>query len=141
MNKNDDLAVLRVLLFAGIMFLIVLMSPVLAGIFAGTEMYALVGTGLFFLTFGLFYFVVYTFVKLEGGSSIGELGVEIEDRDLVPHLAIGALAGAIGVALIVLIALIFGGELRPLSEITGDLIASQIIITVPTAFFEELAYR
>ncbi len=141
MNKNDDLAVLRVLLFAGIMFLIVLMSPVLAGLFAGTEMYALVGTGLFFLTFGLFYFVVYTFVKLEGGSSIGELGVEIEDRDLVPHLAIGALAGAIGVALIVLIALIFGGELRPLSEITGDLIASQIIITVPTAFFEELAYR
>ncbi len=141
MSEKDDLAVLRVLLFAGLMFLIVLMSPVLAGLFAGTEMYALVGTGLFFLTFGLFYIIVYTFVKLEGGSSIGELGAELEDRDLVPHLAIGALVGSIAVALIVLIALIFGGELRPFSEITGDLIASQIIITVPTAFFEELAYR
>ncbi|MHA1908495.1 MAG: CPBP family intramembrane glutamic endopeptidase, partial [Candidatus Thorarchaeota archaeon] len=56
-------------------------------------------------------------------------------------ISVGLLAGALASALVVIIAWAFGGDLRPSLEITGDLIASEIIITVPTAFFEELAYR
>lgn len=137
---SDD-RLLRVIAFSGLMLLIVMMSPILILPFVGTDMYGLVGTSLFFLTFGLFYFVVYVFVRWEGGSSIGELGANIEDRQLFPHLSIGLLAGSIGAGVVVLIAAVLGGNLRPFSQITGDLILSEILITVPTAFFEELAYR
>jgi len=141
MNKTDDARVLRVIAFTGIMLLIVMMSPIITAPFVGTELYGLVGTSLFFLTFGLFYFTVYVFVKWEGGSSISELGADIEDKQLFPHISIGLLAGAIGAGIVVLIAALLGGDLRPPSQITADLITSEIIITVPTAFFEELAYR
>jgi membrane protease YdiL (CAAX protease family) len=141
MSETDGSSLSRVTMFTALMAFIVMLSPLLTAPFVGTEMYGLVGTGLFFLTFLLIYIVVHYFVKLEGGSSIAELGADLEDKELFPHFLKGLIAGALASALVVIIALAFGGDLRPSAEITGDLIASEIIITVPTAFFEELAYR
>ncbi len=141
MSISDDSPLFRVTIFTGLMALIVMLSPLLTTPFIGTSMYGLIGTALFFLNFGLTYFVVLYFLKLDGKSNIGDIGAALEDTQLFPHLGIGLLAGAFASALVVIIAWMFGGDLRPSIEITGDLIASEIIITVPTAFFEELAYR
>jgi len=137
--NNDQL--LRVVFFAGLMLIIIEMTPLVSGLFLGTDLYELVVTGLFFLTFGLIYFIVLGFIKWEGGSSISELGMDVDDRELLPHLVVGSIAGAIAAILVVVIAFVFSGTLRPVSEITPDLIAGEIVITVPTALFEELAYR
>ncbi|MDF1537529.1 MAG: type II CAAX endopeptidase family protein [Candidatus Thorarchaeota archaeon] len=141
MNKPDDTKVLSVVAFTGLMFLIVMMPTIVISFFVGTEMQGLVGTALFFLNFGLYYFLVYAFIRWEGGSSISEVGADVEDKQLFSHISIGLLAGAIGAGIVVFIAGFFGGDLRPGSQITIDLILSEIIITVPTAFFEELAFR
>ena len=138
-NDNDRL--LRVIFFSALMLLVIEMNPIVSGIFLGTELYELVVTGLFFLTFGLIYFIVLGFIRWEGGSSVSELGMDVDDRDLFPHLLIGSIAGAIAAVLVVVIAFVFEGTLRPVSQITPDLILSEIIISVPTALFEELAYR
>ncbi len=132
---------LRVGLFAILLFLIILMSPVITGLFEGTEAYALVATGLFFLSLGLMYFLPLIFVKWEGGSSVAELGLDIEDKDLFPQVLIGIVAGGLAATLVIAIAFFFGGDLRPGSEITVDLLLNEIIITVPVAIFEELSYR
>ncbi|MFW9908093.1 MAG: lysostaphin resistance A-like protein [Candidatus Thorarchaeota archaeon] len=141
MTTQSDLRTLRVLLFTGIMFLLVLMSPLLTAPFAGTEMYGLVGTALFFLNFGLIYIIVLVFLRLEGRPSLSEVGFEIEDSRMIPHLAIGAVAGTLAAGLVVLIAMVFGGNLRPIDQVTVDLIVGEIVITAPTAIFEEIAYR
>ncbi|MFW9919623.1 MAG: lysostaphin resistance A-like protein [Candidatus Thorarchaeota archaeon] len=139
-SENDD-RLLRVVFFAALMLLVIEMNPIISGVFYGTDLYELVVTGLFFLTFGLIYFIVLGFIRWEGGSSISELGIDLEDDEFFPHLAIGAIAGSVAAILVVVIAFLFGGTLRPTSAITPDLIAGEIIITVPTALFEELAYR
>lgn len=130
--------VLKIVLFMALMLLIVEMSPILAKIFTG-ELYEYVGTFAFFGTFILMYLVIGYFARSEG-SSIGKLGVDFDENSL-QHIIIGAVAGSIAASIVVLLAYFFGGQLRPVEQITGDLLVSEIIITVPTAVFEELAHR
>ncbi|MFX1559967.1 MAG: lysostaphin resistance A-like protein [Promethearchaeota archaeon] len=130
---------LRLILFMIANLLIVLMAPVSYSLFTG-ELLALVATAVFFLTFILMYVVTWVFVRLDGGRSVEELGVTVDQR-FGSHITIGAIAGTISAVLVVAIAYFFGGQLRPLDQITGDLIVNEIIITAPTAFFEELVHR
>lgn len=139
--RNGDERILRVVLFAGLMLLLIEMSPIITGMVYGTSLYELTATVLFFLTFGLIYLIVLGFVRWEGGSSISELGMDLDDQDLMPNLVVGAVAGAIASLFVVVFAFLFGGALRPSSAITPELITGEIIITAPTAIFEELAYR
>ncbi len=130
---------LRLILFMIANLLIVIMAPVSYSIFTG-ELLALVATLVFFLTFILMYVVTWVFVRWDGGDSVEELGITVDHR-LGPHLIFGVIAGTIGAVLVVAIAFFFGGQLRPFDQISGDLIVNQIIITAPTAFFEELVHR
>lgn len=139
MSEERDFKILRLILFMCLMLLIVELSPISAALFSGS-MFELVATAVFFLTFILMYAVTAGFVSWEGGSGIGELGVDIDDST-INHIIIGAIAGSAASFLVVVIASVFGGDLRPLDQITGDLIAAEIMITAPTAFFEELAHR
>ncbi|MHA2228517.1 MAG: CPBP family intramembrane glutamic endopeptidase [Candidatus Thorarchaeota archaeon] len=141
MNIGNREKLLRVVLYVFIAFLIVAMTPFIAGPLEGSELYELVGTLLFFLTFILTYLAVYTFVRWEGGTSVSDLGINLDDRDTFPHLVIGLVAGAAAVIVVVLLALTFGGELRPVSEIGENVLANVIVVTVPTAIFEELSHR
>ena len=140
MNIERQEKVLRVILFGLIMLLIIEMGPIVMSFFSG-DMRALVGTGLFFLTFLLKYLTVLGFLQWEGKSSISSLGVDLEDKKLLPHLVIGCISAIASILLIASFALLFGGDLRPLADIDPDLITNEIIIAVPTAFFEELCYR
>jgi membrane protease YdiL (CAAX protease family) len=122
------------------MLLFVEISPVLTAAVSGTDVYDAVGTLSFFATFALMYFAAAAFVRWEGGRSVTELGLAVDSRTNL-LLAVGAIAGAIAAGFVVLMAVLFGGQLRPVSEITGDLVISEIIITTPVALFEELCYR
>ncbi|MGY5852611.1 MAG: CPBP family intramembrane glutamic endopeptidase [Candidatus Thorarchaeota archaeon] len=139
MTDDRVMQILRVILFYVIMLEIIIMSPVLTRVFTG-DTQALVSTMAFLGTFALMYLTPYAFIRWEGGTSINELGVEVDD-DTVPHLIIGLIAGVVAGAVVVVIALLYGGQLRPLAEITDSLIIGEIVITIPVAFFEELAYR
>jgi membrane protease YdiL (CAAX protease family) len=130
---------LRLILFMLVMLLIVLMAPVAYTLFTG-DLLALVATLVFFMTFVLMYIVTWAFVRWDGGNSVEELGVSIDKR-FVPHISIGAIAGALAASLVVVVAFFFGGQLRPSDQITANLIVNEIIITAPTAFFEELTHR
>ena len=131
----------RLILFMIANLLIVLMAPVSYSLFTG-DLLALVATLIFFLTFILMYIVTWAFVRWDGGESIEELGVPVDSR-FGSHITIGAIAGAIGAAFVVAIAFFFGGQLRTFvnTEETMNLIVNEIIITAPTAFFEELVHR
>ena len=139
MTENTQTRWLRLILFMIAIFLIVLMAPVAYALFTG-ELLALVATLVFFLTFILMYTVTWAFVSWDGGDSVEELGVTVDHR-FGPHITIGAIAATIGAVLVVAIAFFFGGQLRPFDQITADLIVNEIIITAPTAFFEELTHR
>lgn len=138
-TERQDM-ILRVILFTSIMLLIIEMNSITLLFFSG-DMRALVGTGLFFLTFLLKYLTVIGFLHWEGKSSISSLGADLEDEKLLPQLVVGALAALVSVLLIAGFASLFGGALRPISDIDGDLITGELLIAVPTAFFEELCYR
>ncbi len=129
----------RLILFMLAMLLIVAMSPVVSILFSG-DLLALAATIVFFLTFVFMYLVTWAFVRWDGGVSVSELGLDI-DRHFSQHLIIGAIAGTAAATLVVVIAFFFGGQLRPLDQITVDLLVNEIIITAPTAFFEELTHR
>jgi membrane protease YdiL (CAAX protease family) len=116
------------------------MGSIGISLFTG-EMRALVGTGLFFLTFLLMYLTVIGFLNWEGLSSISSIGADIEDKSLLNHLIIGTITALASVLLIAGLAFLFAGDLRPLADINADLVTTEIIIAVPTAFFEELCYR
>ena len=137
-NKEKELGILKIILFMALMLLVVEMSPLLTRLFTG-DMYYLVGTLTFFATFILMYVIIDVFARWDG-STLGKLGIDFDD-DSVPHIVIGAIAGIAAVVVVVAAAFLFGGQLRPFEQITGDLIMSEIIITVPTALFEELAHR
>lgn len=138
MEKNREIDILKLILFMALMLLIVEMSFILPNLFSG-DMRGLVGTLAFFATFILMFFVIEKFAGWDG-TTLEKLGVEVDDRT-VRRIIIGAVAGISATALIAAVAFFFGGQLRPFNEITADLLISEIIITAPTAFFEELAHR
>jgi membrane protease YdiL (CAAX protease family) len=137
-NEEREIDFLKVILFMALMLLIVEMSPILSGLFTG-DMYYLVGTLTFFATFILMYVVIDVFARWDG-TTLSKLGVDI-DSDTMRHIVVGAIAGIASSVIVVALAFFYGGQLRPFQEITGDLIASEIMITAPTALFEELAHR
>lgn len=137
--KRDPVpAILKIILYMAFMLIIVEISPIISALFTG-ELFELMATAAFFGTFFLMYIVTDLFARSEG-SSIGKLGMDFNETAF-PHIIIGAVAGTIAASIVVLFALIFGGQLRPPEQITADLLASEIIITAPTAVFEELAHR
>ncbi|MBN2228842.1 MAG: CPBP family intramembrane metalloprotease [Candidatus Thorarchaeota archaeon] len=138
MKQDRGLESLKVILFMTLMLLIVEISPVMSKIFTG-DLYALVGTLVFFGTFFFMYIVLEIFVHWDQ-TSITELGVDFDDKT-ISHITIGAIAGIIAAVVVIAFAYFFGGQLRPADEITTDLLLNEIIITTPTAFFEELAHR
>lgn len=138
MNKEKEFDILKIILFMALMLLIVEMSPLLTRLFTG-EMYYLVGTLTFFATFIFMYVIIDVFARWDG-TTLGKLGIDFDD-DSVPHIIIGTIAGIAACVVVVAAAFLFGGQLRPFEQITSDLIMSEIIITVPTALFEELAHR
>ncbi len=148
MDSQRELNTVRIVLFVFVMFLVVEFYPVITGLVEGTEAYGLVATAGFFLHFFFMYIAVIGFLKWEQSTSesrrpltTDDLGASIDDRNFLKNLIIGALAGTIAAGSVLVIASIFNADLRPLNEITADLILNQIIITIPTAFIEELAYR
>jgi len=130
----------RIVLFSLVMLIVVELSPLVTGPLYGSDLYALVGTLLFFVTFGLMYFAAALFVRWEGGKSVKELGLTIDSKTM-PSMIVGGVSGLVAAGFVVFVALIFGGQLRPVSDITSDLLANEIIVTVPVAVFEELCYR
>lgn len=138
MEKDRELDLLKLILFVTFMLLIVEMSYIIPNLFSG-EMRGLIGTLIFFATFILMFIIVDRFAIWDG-TTLEKLGVQFDDRT-VRRIIIGAIAGIAATAFIAAVAFFFGGQLRPLDEITADLLLSEIIITAPTAFFEELAHR
>ena len=139
MNEDRQTKWLKLILFMTIIVLIFLMGPVVSILFTG-ELYQLAGTLVFFGTFFLLYAITWAFVIWDGGRNISELGMKFEN-DTVPHIVIGAIVGILASVLVIVFAVVGGGHLRPFEQITADLILNQIIITAPTAVFEELAHR
>ncbi|MHA2068655.1 MAG: CPBP family intramembrane glutamic endopeptidase, partial [Candidatus Thorarchaeota archaeon] len=133
---------IRVLLFALALLLIILLHEITSIVTASMDQATrgLIGTLEFFGSFVLMYLSVVAFMHWERSGDVTNLGLQTDDRTL-RHLIVGLVAGTAAAAIVYLIAMVFGGDLRPLSEITEDLIATEIIITVPVALFEELAYR
>lgn len=142
MAQAHDKTKIRVILFAFALLMIHLMyeaiSILTASMDEGTR--ALISTILFFGTYALFYLLVVGFMWWERSGDISTLGLQTDDKTL-HHLAVGVIGGFAGTILVYLIALFFGGDLRPASQITEDLVVSQFILTIPVALFEELAYR
>jgi membrane protease YdiL (CAAX protease family) len=134
-----ETTVSRLLLYMLLILLVVAMSPLVDILFQG-DLFEIMAVLTFFLTFILFYSLTAYFVRLDGGRSVSELGIDWEDSTML-QILIGAVGGTLAAALVLVIALGFGGETRPLAAITGDLIAAEIIITTPTAFFEEIVHR
>lgn len=140
MSKGSGIGFARVALFSLVMFLVVELSPLVTAALYASEIYDVVGTLLFFATFALMYLAAAVFVRWEGGRSITELGMNADSKTGLQIMA-GGISGVVAAGFVVLVALAFGGQLRPASEITGDLLVSEIIITIPVAIFEELCYR
>ncbi|MHA2119168.1 MAG: CPBP family intramembrane glutamic endopeptidase [Candidatus Thorarchaeota archaeon] len=139
MTEDRQMKWLKLILFMAIITLIFLMGPVVRILFEG-ELYQLAGTLVFFGTFFLLYVITWAFVVWDGGRDISDLGMKF-DNDTTPHIVIGTIVGIAASVLVIVFAAVGGGQLRPFEQITADLIMNQLIITVPTAVFEELAQR
>lgn len=129
---------LKVVLFMALMLLIVEMAPILTNFFTG-ELYLYVATLTFLATFLFMYIIIEIFVRWDA-TSISKLGLDFDD-ETNKHIIIGAISGIVSAAIVLAIAFASGGQLRPFEQINADLITSEIIITTPTALFEELAHR
>jgi membrane protease YdiL (CAAX protease family) len=123
------------------MLLIIELPHVASMPFQGTQMYDVVGSVLSLLSFPLMYLAVIVSLKQEGKSDIEELGLRVDDQTVFPHIVVGAIAATLAVGLVYALALFFGGDVRDLSVITSDELASVVMIAVPVAFLEELCYR
>ncbi|MFW9795216.1 MAG: lysostaphin resistance A-like protein [Candidatus Thorarchaeota archaeon] len=139
MNEDQQIRWLKLILFMTIVTLIFLMGPIVRILFTG-DLYQLMGTLVFFLTFFLLYVFTWAFVIWDGGKDISELGISFDDNT-IPHIIIGVIVAVAASVLVIAFAIIGGGQFRPLDQITADLVMNQLIITVPTALFEELAHR
>jgi membrane protease YdiL (CAAX protease family) len=137
-DEEKELDILKLILFMALMLLIVEMSFIIPNLFSG-DMRGLVGTLAFFATFILMFIVIEKFTSWDG-TTLEKLGIEFDDNT-IRRIIIGGIAGVAATALITALAYFFGGQLRPVEAMTGDLLMSEIIITAPTALFEELAHR
>ncbi len=129
----------RVVLFT-LCLLAMMIFSYATGFLFSAEVRDLVATVVFFAVYGLMYVLVVVFVKWEQRGSVTDLGLQ-QGPETMSHLVIGALSGAAAALLVYAVALVFGGQLRPVDQITLDLVASEVIITMPVAVLEELAYR
>lgn len=123
MTDDGQMHWLRLLLFILAMFLITLSAGFLD-----------------ILIFVLMFGITWAFVIWEGGKTVGELGLDIDKR-ITPHISIGAVAAGLAAGLVAFIAFFFGGQLRPLDDISGDLVITVLFNTVLFSFFEELTHR
>jgi membrane protease YdiL (CAAX protease family) len=142
MTEDRTQGIIRVVAFAMFLLYVILAHELTTNLTAtmSYDARATISTLVFFGSFALYYVGVLLFLRWEGRSDINELGIGI-DEDTGTHIAIGAIAGVVGVALVFAVAFFFGGSLTPVEDITADLIISEIMITAPVAFFEELTYR
>ncbi|MFW9956502.1 MAG: lysostaphin resistance A-like protein [Candidatus Odinarchaeota archaeon] len=138
MKRDPVQDILKIILFMAFILIIVEISPIISRLFTG-ELFELMATAAFFGTFFLMYIITDIFARSEG-SSIGKLGINF-DNTTIPHVIIGTIGGTIAASIVILFAFFFGGQLRPVEQMTADLLVSEIIITVPTAILEELAHR
>lgn len=141
MSDNREQTILRVIWFTLTMVIIVELPHVLSLPFRGTPTEGMIGSLVSLLAFPLMYLAVVFFLRWEGDSSMGDLGVDFEDKQLIPHLGIGGVTGALAVAFVFVIALIGGGQTADLSAGNIDTISGFIMIAIPVAFLEELCYR
>ncbi|MFW9832542.1 MAG: lysostaphin resistance A-like protein [Candidatus Thorarchaeota archaeon] len=123
MSEIKLTAWLRVLLFMFAMYLLALSAPFVD-----------------ILIFVFMFIITWAFVKWEGGESIVELGLELDNR-VSRNISIGAISAALAAAIVTAIAFFFGGQLRPVNEITGDLIVNLVLNAALFSFFEELTHR
>jgi len=138
LDEDKEMSILKIILFMALMLILVELLPILE-LLVSSELYAQLGALVFFSSFILMYFIVDRFAAWDG-TTIEKLGFRI-DNDTIRHLLIGVIAGIAATALIVGSAFLFGGQLRPIEEISGAFLISEVMITVPTALFEELAHR
>ena len=140
--QSDDLGPMRVLLFSLILLLIHLLHEAISIVTASMDEITrgLISTIQFFGLYLLMYFAVILFLRWERGGDVAGLGFQADDKTM-HHLIIGLVAGTAGATLVYIVALFLGGDVRPAIDITGDLIANQIIFTIPVALFEEIVYR
>ncbi|MHA2070479.1 MAG: CPBP family intramembrane glutamic endopeptidase [Candidatus Thorarchaeota archaeon] len=140
--QSNDLGPIRVLLFALTLLLIHLLHEIISILTASMDEVTrgLISTIQFFGLYLLMYFAVILFMRWERSGDVTSLGFQTDEKT-IRHLIVGLIAGTVGAALVYVIALLFGGDIRPAVDITGDLIANQIIFTIPVALFEEIVYR
>ncbi len=138
LKKDVQVDSLKVILFMALMLLIIEMSPIITSFFSG-EMYEIIGLLTFFATFFFMYLVIEIFTQWDG-ESVSKLGIDTDD-ETKHQIIVGAFAAIISAVLVFGIAFVYGASLRSMEQINADLIASEIIITTPTAIFEELAHR
>lgn len=142
MDFDRTSRIIRVTGFASVLLYVVLLQELTIRFLstASQETQALVSTAVFYGSFLIVYLAIIGFMKWEGCADITKLGVKW-DNETISHLLIGAVAGIASAMIVYVVAFLFGGSLRPIEDINADLIISEIIITAPVAFFEELSYR
>lgn len=140
--QTNNLGPIRVLLFSLALLLIHLLHETISIMTSSMDAMtrSLIGTVQFFGLYLLMYLAVILFMRWERSGDVTSLGLQTDDKT-IHHLIIGLVAGTVAAALVYIVALLFGGDIRPASEVTGDLIANQIIFTIPVALFEEIVYR
>ena len=138
LDEEREFDILKLALFMALILVIGEMTVIIPNLFTG-DLRALIGTGLFFATFAFMYIILERFTTWDG-TTIEKLGIEIDDNT-IRRIVIGGIAGVAAISLIAAAAFFFGGQLRPVEEMTADLLMSEIMITVPTALFEELVHR
>ena len=139
MTATDPTEKLRIILFAALLLVYLEMSAIIPSR-VPYSMYGVASTIMFFVVMFAMYITVVVFLQWEGETSISVLGLTTGPK--TNHQLIGgAIAGIAGAMVVIVVAATFGGQLRPASEVTADLMVSEFIITTPVAFVEELCYR
>jgi membrane protease YdiL (CAAX protease family) len=123
MTDDQQTQWLRLILFMTAMFLLTLVGPLL---------------DIFYIF--LMFIVTWVFVEWEGSGSIVELGLDV-DKQFSFRFVIGVLAAVFSVGLVTAIAIFFGGQLRPTSGITAELMIRVITNAALFSFIEELTHR
>jgi uncharacterized protein len=122
------------------MFLLIEMPNAANRFIAEPDISLMVASLLSLLVYPLMYATVIIFLRWERNTSIADLGGDI-NKHTVHDLIIGLVAGIAGSGLVILLAFVFGGQLRPIAEITPGLVLGNAIVTVLVSYVEELAYR